>query len=715
MPPISLFMWHMDAGRTPMVMPKKYPFANFISKIMCIFLLSISYNACQKTLYEPIETDKPIVAILPFKSLNTQGYFPNLNKEMIDQLGSSLDIAIIDELTVLDALTRSKYRKEDPRNLTFIRDIGKYLKTNYVISGSYKTGTDSNDISGFIVDISSGSIIVNIKKSDPNSDELVRTFINDLLNDFRQRLPATTPTSSKKAVTESHDITQPKKISPSAEKSGEAISKTNEDEDFGWLAFIVKPMYSVIIYLDQYFNDLGYSVIIFALLLQMLFFLIFFRYRKKAHFLQPYIQRIMRDYADTPKLKQAKLMGLYKTHSFNPASGCIFFVFQIFLFIAIYYVFTKPVIFKNVSTFLWVRDFSAKDPYFILPIVGGVTLCIQILLQRHVPGGTQGEILIGGIFVAIVATVILIFLPAAMALVVFTFNFSSALQTAYEKRLNKMNLIGSAIPQLATLAVFIIIGYIYISPMEYGLKHKAIVAKALPTTSKAITKTLAPEHSIVQLINSLLVEKRWEEAITNIDSEIKMKPEDTRLKELKADVLYDFSVDMLESDAERYQAYTKLKEALVTCPDHEKCKFVLAHIYKELGEEELNNICIRKGPSEFYSIIRVVKKSDILLQKKDEISQKNWIPILENNEETGWIYEPLVDRVRFGAEAGQLQVIRKRARSEVLLYFEKALELNPGLKRNLLWIQYKNIIIPGAIVFIFLIGSVLIIRQIYKF
>ncbi|WP_455380114.1 membrane protein insertase YidC, partial [Acidihalobacter prosperus] len=102
-----------------------------------------------------------------------------------------------------------------------------------------------------------------------------------------------------------------------------------------------------------------------------------YRSMAKMRNLQPKMQALKERYADDrQKLSQAT-MELYKTEKINPLGGCLPIVVQIPVFIALYWVLLESVELRQAPFILWIHDLSARDPYFVLPVIMGLTMFLQ--------------------------------------------------------------------------------------------------------------------------------------------------------------------------------------------------------------------------------------------------------------------------------------------------------------------------------------------------
>jgi YidC/Oxa1 family membrane protein insertase len=105
---------------------------------------------------------------------------------------------------------------------------------------------------------------------------------------------------------------------------------------------------------------------------------------KKLQELQPKMSEIKEKYKKDPQKMQKEMMELYKKHKVNPMGGCLPMVAQIPVFFALYKVLLISIELRGAPFMLWITDLSAKDPYYILPIVMGVSMFVQ---QKMTPSG----------------------------------------------------------------------------------------------------------------------------------------------------------------------------------------------------------------------------------------------------------------------------------------------------------------------------------------
>jgi YidC/Oxa1 family membrane protein insertase len=198
--------------------------------------------------------------------------------------------------------------------------------------------------------------------------------------------------------------------------------------DYGWLTIIAAPLFWLLSLIHQWVGNWGWSIIILTILIKLAFYpLSATSYKSMAQMkkLQPKLQTLKERYGDDrQKLNQA-MMELYKTERINPLGGCLPIVIQIPVFIALYWVLLESVEMRQAPFILWIRDLSSPDPYFVLPIVMGLTMYAQQLLNPQPPDPVQRRIFLA---MPVVFTTMFLFFPSGLVLYWVVNNVLSILQ-----------------------------------------------------------------------------------------------------------------------------------------------------------------------------------------------------------------------------------------------------------------------------------------------
>lgn len=150
--------------------------------------------------------------------------------------------------------------------------------------------------------------------------------------------------------------------------------------DYGWLWFLSSILFDVMTFLQRYLSNWGATIIVTTVLIKLVFYKMSeasFKTMAQQRKLKPKIDEIQAKYKDQPEKKQQAIMDLYQKESINPLrSGCLPSLLPLPFFIALYYVLIESVQLRHAS-FLWIPDLSSYDPWYILPVLMGLTMVMQ--------------------------------------------------------------------------------------------------------------------------------------------------------------------------------------------------------------------------------------------------------------------------------------------------------------------------------------------------
>jgi len=170
--------------------------------------------------------------------------------------------------------------------------------------------------------------------------------------------------------------------------------------DYGIFSFIVKPLLIGLRYINRATNNYGFAIIVLTFVLTLLLFP--FRIKqlvsaKKMQVLQPRIKEIQERYKRYKKTdpKRAEMnqeiMAIYKENKVNPLGGCLPLLLQMPLLIAFYNLLAYSIELRQAPFLGWLHDLSMKDPYYILPIVMGLTMLISQKMTPMTPGADPAQ------------------------------------------------------------------------------------------------------------------------------------------------------------------------------------------------------------------------------------------------------------------------------------------------------------------------------------
>ncbi len=209
-----------------------------------------------------------------------------------------------------------------------------------------------------------------------------------------------------------------------------------ETIDFGWFIYgswslvrmIAQPLFAVLRLLHDFTNNYGVAIILLTASIKLLFVPLTHKSyvsMRGMQELQPKVTALQKKYKDDRQKLQQELMELYRKHKVNPLGGCLPMVLQIPVFIALFNIFYTTIELRHAPFVLWIKDLSDKDPYYILPIIMGVSMVVQQKLQPTSMDPTQAKILL---FLPILFTYFFLWFPSGLVLYWLVNNILSILQ-----------------------------------------------------------------------------------------------------------------------------------------------------------------------------------------------------------------------------------------------------------------------------------------------
>jgi YidC/Oxa1 family membrane protein insertase len=186
--------------------------------------------------------------------------------------------------------------------------------------------------------------------------------------------------------------------------------------DYGFLTIIASPMHWVLEKLHDLVGNWGWAIILLTILIKAIFFPLSaasYRSMAKLRLVTPRMQQIKERHGGDRARMQQEMMELYKTEKINPLGGCLPIVVQIPVFIALYWVLLGSVEMRNAPWIGWITDLSIKDPFFVLPLLMGITMFVQTKLNPTPPDPIQAKVML---FLPIVFTGMFLFFPAGLVL-----------------------------------------------------------------------------------------------------------------------------------------------------------------------------------------------------------------------------------------------------------------------------------------------------------
>ena len=198
--------------------------------------------------------------------------------------------------------------------------------------------------------------------------------------------------------------------------------------DFGWLYWLSVLIFWVLSHVESIVGNWGWAIVITTLIIKMVLYPLSsksFRSMARMKELQPRIKSLKERHADDKQALSKETMALYKKEKVNPMGGCLPMIIQIPVFIALYYVLLGSVELRQAPFIFWIHDLSVKDPYYVLPILMGLSMLLQQLITPSAGDPAQAKMMM---ILPVVMTYVFLKFPAGLVLYWFVNNCTQMIQ-----------------------------------------------------------------------------------------------------------------------------------------------------------------------------------------------------------------------------------------------------------------------------------------------
>ncbi|OTG79606.1 membrane protein insertase YidC [Acinetobacter sp. ANC 4648] len=205
----------------------------------------------------------------------------------------------------------------------------------------------------------------------------------------------------------------------------------NQTVDYGWLWPIAKLLFMGLQFFHNIVGNWGWSIILLTILVKLILWPLSsksYRSMAKMRVIAPEMQRMKEEFGEDRMRFSQEMMALYKREQVNPLSGCLPLLIQMPIFLALYWVLMESVELRHAPWMLWIQDLSAMDPWFILPLIMGLTMFIQQSLNPQPADPMQAKVFK---IMPIMFTVFMLFFPAGLVLYWIVNNSITILQQSF--------------------------------------------------------------------------------------------------------------------------------------------------------------------------------------------------------------------------------------------------------------------------------------------
>lgn len=183
---------------------------------------------------------------------------------------------------------------------------------------------------------------------------------------------------------------------------------------WGWFAVIVRPLHDALVWLHSTLGNWGLAIVALTLALKIVLFPLANKgYASMAQLkkLQPEVEKLKEKYGKDQQQMATQMLALYQKEKVSPLGGCWPMLIQMPIFFAMYKVVLISFELRHAPLAGWITDLSVADPYFVLPILMGITMWLQMRMNPPPTDETQRIVFQ---FMPIMFTGMMLFFPAGL-------------------------------------------------------------------------------------------------------------------------------------------------------------------------------------------------------------------------------------------------------------------------------------------------------------
>jgi YidC/Oxa1 family membrane protein insertase len=166
--------------------------------------------------------------------------------------------------------------------------------------------------------------------------------------------------------------------------------------DYGKLTVLAQPLFWLLSKVESLTGNWGWAIVIVTMLIKLVFYKLTEtsgRSMAKMRRLAPRIKALQERFKEDRQALSQAMMELYRKEKVNPAAGCLPLVIQMPFFFAFYWVLIESVEMRQAPFMFWITDLSARDPFFVLPLLNGAAMFLQTRLNPPPPDPMQARVM----------------------------------------------------------------------------------------------------------------------------------------------------------------------------------------------------------------------------------------------------------------------------------------------------------------------------------
>lgn len=204
--------------------------------------------------------------------------------------------------------------------------------------------------------------------------------------------------------------------------------------DYGWLWMIAKVLFWLVHSIHSMVGNWGWAIIGLTVVVKIVFLwpsTLSYRSMAVMKKLAPRMQELKEQYAENPTKLREEMFKMYQKEKANPMLGCLPMLLQMPVFIALYWTLMESVELRQAPFVGWIVDLSVQDPYFLLPILMGVSMWVQQKMNPPVADPMQQKIFQ---MMPLIFTGMFLFFPSGLVLYMLVNNLISMTHQGWVQR-----------------------------------------------------------------------------------------------------------------------------------------------------------------------------------------------------------------------------------------------------------------------------------------
>jgi len=199
--------------------------------------------------------------------------------------------------------------------------------------------------------------------------------------------------------------------------------------DYGWLWWAAQPLFKLMQFMHSLVGNWGWSIVLMTLTVKMVLYPLTassYRSMAKMRKFAPKMTQLREQFGDDRQRLGQEMMKMYKKEKLNPMGGCLPILVQMPIFIALYWVLMEAVELRQSPFIFWIEDLSIKDPYFVLPLLMGASMFVQMQMQQQPSMDPMQARMMK--FMPLIFTFMFLWFPAGLTLYWFVNNVTTIVQ-----------------------------------------------------------------------------------------------------------------------------------------------------------------------------------------------------------------------------------------------------------------------------------------------